>query len=40
MPTELAKIQNIFRGAWAIFPDAQPTEQPRRVPGGGYGNDL
>ncbi len=20
------------RGAWAIFPGAQPTEQPRRVP--------
>ncbi len=23
------------RGAWAIFPGAQPTEQPRRDPGGG-----
>ncbi len=22
------------RGAWAIFPGAQPTEQPRRDPGG------
>ena len=21
-----------YRGAWAIFPGAQPTEQPRRVP--------
>ncbi len=24
-------VQN-RRGAWAIFPGAQPTEQPRRVP--------
>ncbi len=22
-------------GAWAIFPGAQPTDQPRRDPGGG-----
>ncbi len=22
----------LFREAWAIFPGAQPTEQPRRVP--------
>ncbi len=22
----------VKRGAWAIFPGAQPTEQPRRVP--------
>ncbi len=26
---------DINRGAWAIFPGAQPTEQPRRDPGGG-----
>ncbi len=26
---------SILRGAWAIFPGAQPTEQPRRDPGGG-----
>ncbi len=25
----------LSRGAWAIFPGAQPTEQPRRDPGGG-----
>ncbi len=24
-----------IRGAWAIFPGAQPTEQPRHNPGGG-----
>ncbi len=24
-----------FPGAWAIFPGAEPTEQPRRDPGGG-----
>ena len=26
---------NLNRGAWAIFPGAQPTEQPRCDPGGG-----
>ncbi len=25
----------INRGAWAIFPGAQPTEQPQHGPGGG-----
>ncbi len=25
-------IDVYLRGAWAIFPGAQPTEQPRRVP--------
>ncbi len=34
----LRSHKNVFclhvfiRGAWAIFPGAQPTEQPRRVP--------
>ncbi len=30
----------VCQGAWAIFPGAQPTEQPQRDPGGGQGNDL
>ena len=25
------RYDSILRGAWAIFPGAQPTEQPRRV---------
>ncbi len=25
-------MHQMTRGAWAIFPGAQPTEQPRRVP--------
>ncbi len=29
---EYISFSLICRGAWAIFPGAQPTEQPRRVP--------